>query len=135
MARLTKDDLDALKFTLGKDNIYSWSRVKVYLDDKWEYYLKYVAHAKPDQEESVYSKLGDCVHNQMEALYTTDISNEQMVVNLDDEYALSQVMQKKFIRGDDEKQIKANEKIANKYLTCCKDYLLKAKKKRGREYL
>ena len=78
---LTMKDYKQLKeYTKNKydvDRVYSYSQVKTFEDDPYEYYLKYVVYQKPDIEtQSVYGVLGGIVHDILEKFYKNEIKRE-----------------------------------------------------------
>ena len=59
------------------DRVYSYSQVKTFEDDPYEYYLKYVVYQKPDIEtQSIYGVLGGIVHDILEKFYKNEIKRE-----------------------------------------------------------
>lgn len=66
--------VDKLKEIYGVDKVYSYSQVKLYTDDLYEYYLKYVAKVKPDKTtSSPYGVIGGMVHDILEKFYKNEI--------------------------------------------------------------
>lgn len=139
MARANKEELDFLKLKYGVDKIYSWSKISCYLEDKWEYFLKYVLHVKEDKPENIYMHLGSAVHSQMEDFYTKNITNKQMVENFEIAYDMaSNMFHKSFVyinpNADEETRKKAEEtnaKLARKFVMCCSHFLSNVKKEEG----
>lgn len=66
--------VDSLKEKYKVDKVYSYSQLKLFNDDPYEYYLKYVAKVEPDKiEDSPYGLIGGMVHDLLEKFYKNEI--------------------------------------------------------------
>ena len=110
--RLTKEQLEKVKIKYGVDRLWSWSRVNTYLTSPYEYFLQYIKHEKPLQDDSAYAPLGTVAHDLLEKYYSNEVSKEDMADKFDESWieqiALGGL---KFNRSDDER----NENIKSKY--------------------
>lgn len=112
MSRLSKEQLDKIMEQEGVSRLWSWSRVHTFMISPYEYYLKYVIHAKEDRNDCIYTTTGGMCHGIIEKLYTGEIKYEDMPNLFEDGWLTAyDISQLKFDRNDEEK----NQKIANKY--------------------
>lgn len=110
--RLTKEQLEEIKIKYGVDRLWSWSRVNTYLTSPYEYFLQYIKHEKPLQDDSAYAPLGTVAHDLLEEYYSKKIKKEDMADKFDEAW-MEQITlgNLKFNRSDNER----NESIKSKY--------------------
>lgn len=119
MARLSKEQLDKLMKKEGVDRLWSWSRVHCFQTSHFEYWLKYVIHAKEDRNDCIYVVTGGLCHDIIEKFYTGQIKYEDMINEFDDGWMLAyNISQLKFDRNDAQK----NLSIATKYHDCLQHF-------------
>lgn len=112
MGRLTDEQLSKLMRREGVSRLWSWSRVHSFMISPYEYYLKYIIHAKEDRRDCIYTTTGGMCHSIIERLYTGEIKYEDMPKLFEDDWLVAyDISQLKFDRNDEEK----NRKIAKKY--------------------
>lgn len=95
----------------GVSTAYSWSRLKVVRDDPYTYFLKYVKFETPDQDDSIYGKMGNIVHDLVEDMQAGKITSEEAVNKYKDMALEFDVMGYQFNRTDEGR----NESIGDKY--------------------
>ena len=110
--RLTKEQLEEVKIKYGVDRLWSWSRVNTFLTSPYEYFLQYIKHEKPLQDDSAYAPLGTVAHDLLEKYYSNKIKKEDIADKFDESW-MEQITlgNLKFNRSDDER----NESIKSKY--------------------
>ena len=110
--RLTKEQLEEVKIKYGVDRLWSWSRVNTFLTSPYEYFLQYIKHEKPLQDDSAYAPLGTVAHDLLEGYYSNKIKKEDIADKFDESW-MEQITlgNLKFNRSDDE----LNESIKSKY--------------------
>ena len=110
--RLTKEQLEEVKIKYGVDRLWSWSRVNTYLTSPYEYFLQYIKHEKPLQDDSAYAPLGTVAHDLLEEYYSNKIKKDEMADKFEESW-MEQITlgNLKFNRSDDER----NESIKSKY--------------------
>lgn len=112
MARLTNEELEKVKEKYGVDELWSWSRVDTAINSMYEYFLKYVLHAKEDRNDCSYASLGGICHTTIEDFYSGKIKHEDMIEQFEDGWITAiDIAELKFDRNDAEK----NESISGKY--------------------
>lgn len=112
LIRKTNEEMQELCKKLSTDRLWSWSRINCVHNSLYEYYLKYIAHKKPDNENSIYTVTGGISHDILEKFYSNEITKEQMIYEFEDGWLTAfDISELKFDRNDDEK----NENIAKKY--------------------
>lgn len=112
MARLTKEQLNELMRAEGVDRIWSWSKWNCFHTSPYEYFLKYIRHAKEDRTDCIYTTTGGIAHDIMEKYYLDNIKYEQMTNYFEDGWMTAfNIAEMKFDRNSAEK----NEKISEKY--------------------
>ncbi len=112
MARLTKEELQAVKDKYGVDELYSWSKVNCFITSPYEYYLKYILHKKEDVDNCAYAPLGGICHTIIEKLYGNEIEYANMIDEFNDGWITAvDIADLKFDRNDELK----NENIKVKY--------------------
>lgn len=110
--RLTKEQLEKIKKQYNVDKLWSWSRVNTYLTSPYEYFLQYIKHETPLQEDSAYAPLGSVAHDLLEKYYSNKVQKEEMADKFDESWVEQITLGNlKFNRSDDDK----NESIKNKY--------------------
>lgn len=73
-----KEWTDSLKEKYGVDKIYSYSQLKLFDSDPYEYYLKYIKKVEPDiLEDSPYGLIGGMVHDLLEQFYKNEIKRSE----------------------------------------------------------
>lgn len=113
------DNIKVLEQEYGKNNIYSWSRISCYMNDPYEYFLKYILKVRPDNS-NMYASLGGVVHDCLEKYYTqNDLSKSDLISIFTEEYKKLELGGLKFDRVDEGQ----NKKISDKYISCCANYL------------
>lgn len=104
---------------LGFDRIWSWSKFNTYHTSTYEYYLKYIKHAKEDRQDCIYTTTGGIAHDIMEKLYTDQIKYCDMNETFEDAWMVAaDIANLKFDRNDSEK----NNKIKEKYYKSLKHF-------------
>ena len=119
MARLGKEDYIEIYKKYNVNKTWSFSKVETYLQDKYEYYLKYVAKIKGDRDDSAYGSYGTLVHDTIEAFYNKQITKEEVLQQYDNKSTELEMFGRKFDRTDEQK----NEKIKLDYDVCVRHYL------------
>lgn len=123
--RLTNEELQKVKDKYGVDTLYSWSRLETFRTSKFEYFLSYVLHKKPDREDSIYGVLGGQVHDIIERFYNNEISYDDMLKSFEDSWLTCYDLAKLcFVRSDTEK----DKSIAEKYKTNLQHFFKNHKK-------
>ena len=117
--RKTWDELKQIMKEVGTDKLWSWSKINCFKNSWYEYYLKYIAKAKEDRANSIYTTTGGIVHSILEDFYTGKIKYEQMDENFEDGWTTAfDIAQLKFDRNNEEH----NDKIADKYYNDLKHF-------------
>ena len=112
MARLTKQQLQAVKDKYGVSELWSWSKLDSAIISPYLYFLKYILHVKEDRDDSAYAPLGSICHSALEAFYNGEIQYEDMIGNFEEGWLTAiDIADLKFDRNDASK----NSKIAIKY--------------------
>lgn len=112
MARKTYEELKELMKQENVSRIWSWSKINCFNTSPYEYYLKYIARAKEDRQDCIYTTTGGLCHDILEKLYTDQIKYENMCELFEDGWLVAyELAQLKFDRNDEEK----NKKIGSKY--------------------
>jgi hypothetical protein len=112
MARLTYEELEAIKKKYNVDRLWSWSRMNTYMTSKFEYLLKYILKSKEDRCDSCYTTLGTICHDTLDKFYEGEIKYEDMIDDYNDGFTTAIVIADlKFNRSDEEK----NKSIGEKY--------------------
>ena len=112
MARLTHEELEAIKKKYNTNRLWSWSRMNTYMTSKFEYLLKYILKSKEDRCDSCYTTLGTICHDTLEKFYEGEIKYEDMIDNYNDGFTTTiTIADLKFCRSDEEK----NKSIGEKY--------------------
>ena len=127
MARVSKEVLNDLQKQYNTKKVYSWSKLDLFNTDRWVYFLRYVKRVVPDNKTGAYAEIGTVVHDQLQKFYEENVTNQQMVDTLLEKYDECSLKGFKFDKSDD----KRNEKIAEKYIYCCKHFLENHKKANG----
>lgn len=110
--RLTYEQLEEVKRKYNTKELYSWSKLETFRTSKYEYFLSYVLHKKPDREDSIYGALGGQAHDIIEKFYSNEIDYNDMTELFQDAWITCYDIAKlRFVRGDDEK----DKNIAIKY--------------------
>lgn len=122
--RKTSEELEMLKQQFNTDRLWSWSRVNSVHNSLYEYYLKYIKHAKEDRQDSIYTVTGGISHDIIERFYKGDITYEQMLDEFEDGWTTAMIAELKFDRSDSAK----NESIGEKYYYDLKHFFKNHKK-------
>ena len=131
MARKTNEELEVIKKKYKVDNLWSWSRFNCYSNSSYEYFLKYVAKIKEDNQPSIYLIQGGGVHNILEDFYDGKIEYKDMIDRYENLLFDLQMADMKYNRNDEE----ANFKIGNKYETCVRDFFNNHQKIKEKIYI
>lgn len=118
MARKTGKELTELCEKFGVKVLWSWSRYHCWVQDTWEYFLKYILHEKEDRTNSIYCVSGGNVHDIIENLYTDKIKYKDMPEAYEDSLFTMNCAELKYNRSDSDK----NDAIANKYENCIRHF-------------
>lgn len=112
MARLTREELEIVKQHYCVSELWSWSKISTYMTSPFEYYLKYIVHAKEDRTDCVYAPMGSICHSTIEDFYNGNIKFEKMLPQFEDGWLTAiEIVDLKFNRNDERK----NESIKKKY--------------------
>lgn len=111
--RLTEEEIKQIKKRFGVNELWSFSKFDSYRTSHYEWMLKYLKHAKEDNEKvSAYAPIGGIVHDITEKLYEGNIKYEDMYDEFDDLWITNiDVVGLVFDRNDSDK----NNNIKNKY--------------------
>jgi hypothetical protein len=122
--RLSYQELEKIKKELNVFDIYSFSKVNSFKTDPYGYFLKYILKIPEDRQDSIYSVVGNIVHDLTEEFQADKIKREAMIKT----FELEQ-LGFKFDRTDEDK----NESIAKKYHACNIHFLENFKKIEGKD--
>lgn len=112
MARLSYEELEAIKKKHNVTRLWSWSRMNTYMTSKFEYLLKYILKSKEDRCDSCYTTLGTICHDTLEKFYEGKIEYKDMIDDYNDGFTTAiTIADLKFCRSDEEK----NKSIGEKY--------------------
>ena len=112
MARKTYEELKRIMEQENCSRIWSWSKFNCFKTSPFEYYLKYIKHAKEDRQDCIYTSTGSLAHDIIEKFYTGKIKHEDMIGEFEDGWiTLHDIAQLKFDRNNEEK----NKSIGEKY--------------------
>ncbi len=110
--RLTKEELEQVKKDFNVDKLWSWSKVNTFITSPYEYYLKYIVHAKEDRQDCSYATLGSICHSVLEDFYSGKIKYEEMLDVFEDGWLTAiDIVDLKFDRNDETR----NQSIGTKY--------------------
>lgn len=110
--RLTYEELEKVKKKYNVDTLYSWSRLETFRTSKYEYFLSYVLHKKPDRDDSIYGALGGQAHDILEKFYSGKVDYDSMIELFEDAWMTCYDLAKlHFVRSDESK----DKSIADKY--------------------
>lgn len=112
--RKTKDEIQNIKDYYNVGEIWSWSKINKIRIDRYGAFLSYIEKAKEDNANSIFSFLGNALHDCMESFYKGEITMKEALDIYKDKSFEAEIMELKFDRSDDEK----NSKIAKKYHAC-----------------
>ena len=111
--RVSNEELQKIMKKEKVDRIWSWSRINCFNTSPYEYYLKYIKKIEGDRQDSIYANLGGISHEILEKLYTNKLEYKNMLDEFEQGWMIADdIMQLKFDRTDEEK----NLKIKDKYL-------------------
>ena len=112
MSRKTYEELKKIMEQENCSRIWSWSKFNCFKTSPFEYYLKYIKHAKEDRQDCIYTSTGSLAHDIIEKFYTGKIKYEDMIGEFEDGWVtLYNIAQLKFDRNNEEK----NKSIGEKY--------------------
>lgn len=112
MARLSYEELEAIKKKHGVSRLWSWSRMNTYMTSKFEYLLKYILKSKEDRCDSCYTTLGTICHDTLDKFYEGEIEYADMIDDYNDGFTTAiTIADLKFNRSDEDK----NKSIGEKY--------------------
>lgn len=110
--RLTHEQLEEVKRKYNTKELYSWSRLETFRTSKYEYFLHYVLHKKPDRDDSIYGALGGQAHDILEKFYSDEVDYDSMIEMFQDAWLTCYDLAKlRFVRSDESK----DKSIADKY--------------------
>ena len=110
--RLSKEELEQVKKDFNVDKLWSWSKVNTFITSPYEYYLKYIVHAKEDRQDCSYATLGSICHSVLEDFYSGKIKYEEMLDVFEDGWLTAiDIVDLKFDRNDETR----NQSIGTKY--------------------
>lgn len=114
MARLTKEQLDAIKAKYGVKTIWSYSRVNTFMTSPYEYLLKYIKHIKEDRTDCAYTTLGTLCHDTLDEFYEGKIEFGDMAGRFDDGWLTAiDIADLKLDRNDEAKNKSLSERYKN----------------------
>lgn len=116
--RRTREELDKIKKDHNVMDLYSWSKYNTGKRDLYEYFLKYVIHAKEDRTNSIYGIAGGVTHTMLEEFYLGKMDRSIMADKYEDDMLELKALGFKFDRSNKEK----NDKIEVKYNACNKHF-------------
>lgn len=125
--RLSYEQLDKIKKELNVFDIYSFSKVNSFKTDPYGYFLKYILRVPEDRQDSIYSVVGNIVHDITEDFQADKVTREQMLTTYKDKTFELEQLGFKFDRTDEDK----NESISKKYHACNIHFLEHFKKIEG----
>ena len=109
--RKTKEELDLIMKQENVSRLWSWSRINSFINSPYEYFLKYIKNIPEDRNDSIYTTTGSIAHDILEKLYINQISYDEMNELFKDAWLMAyDVLQLKFDRTDEEKNVKIAEK-------------------------
>lgn len=114
MARLTKEELDAIKKRYNVSRLWSFSRMNTYITSRYEYFLRYVKKIPENRLDCAYATLGTLAHDTLDDYYDGKIQYEDMIKQFEDGWTMAiDVADLKLDRNDPEhdKKLKAKYKI------------------------
>lgn len=112
MPRLTKEQLEIVKQHYCVSELWSWSKLDSFLNSPYEYYLKYILHAKEDRTDCAYAPMGTICHSTIEDFYSGKIQYNKMLGQFEDGWLTAiDIADLKFDRND----VTKNANIALKY--------------------
>ena len=124
--RLSKDEIQKIKDQNHTNTLYSFSRLSRWEQSRYEYFLNYVQHIKPDRNDCCYGSLGGAVHDILEKFYSDDTESgeleyDDMLEEFDDAYFTNiEVLDLKFDRNVSEQ----NDKLAGRWYNNVRDFFL-----------
>lgn len=127
--RLSYQELEKIKKELNVFDIYSFSKVNSFKTDPYGYFLKYILKIPEDRQDSIYSVVGNIVHDLTEEFQAGKIKRENMIETYKDKTFELEQLGFKFDRTDENK----NESISKKYHACNIHFLENYKKIEGLE--
>lgn len=130
MKRKYNEISEELKKKYNLNKVYSYSQVKLYEEDPYEYYLKYIAKVKPDKEtSSAYGVIGGMVHDILEKFYRNEIKKQECKVLFQSEFAKLMNDPSTGVFSQDPSQ---NRAIATNFIKDISDYFDRVVKLEGK---
>lgn len=125
-----KEWTDSLKKKYNVSTIYSYSQIETFINDKYEYFLKYVAKVEPDIfVQSPYGLLGGLVHDILEKFYKNELKRTDCKNEFSSNF--SAIMQDKntgvFSNNEND-----NQKMADNFQRNLLDYFTRVDKLEGK---
>lgn len=109
--RKTKLELEAIMQSSNASKLWSWSRIHSSETDLYGYFLKYIMKVQEDQLGSMYSMMGNVLHDACEDIIVGKITKEEAIEKYRDTMLEYNVMGFTFNRSDEER----NDSIDRKY--------------------
>ena len=109
--RKTKLELEAIMQENNASKLWSWSRIHSSETDLYGYFLKYVCKVQEDQLGSMYSMMGNVLHDSCEDIIVGSIKREDAIERYKDTMLEYNVMGFTFNRNDEDR----NDSIDRKY--------------------
>lgn len=123
--RKSKEELNEIKKDLNIDKLWSFSAIDTFLNSKYSYFLKYIKHTKPDNEDNIYGIMGGLIHDTIESFYKKEISFKELLEKFENFWLVNvDTLDIRFDRTDRDK----NEKIKTKYYECLRHFMINHQK-------
>lgn len=110
LGRKSYEFLNKVKEDNNVDRLYSWSRYKIYRDDPYSYYLRYIQRAK-ETRHSIYGVSGNVCHDILEGYYKGEVDYDDMEGLYQEKLLGMTLAGLKYNRSDEDK----NNNIADNY--------------------
>lgn len=110
--RLSKEEIQDIKDQNHTNTLYSFSRLSRWEQSRYEYFLNYVKHIKPDRNDCIYGSIGGGCHDILEKFYSEEIEYDDMADEFGDTWFTNyEVLDLKFDRNVAEQ----DAKLANRW--------------------
>lgn len=123
MPRKNKEAIKELMEKHNVDDIYSWSKYSLLLENIYSYFLKYILKKKPDMPNNAYGYLGGLAHDILEKFYLKKINYDDMIIEWKDAIKKFRKTDLKFDRNNES----MNKKIENNYISCMNTFFVSHK--------
>ena len=121
---------EKVKEKYGVDTVYSYSQIKLFDEDPYEYYLKYVIKQEPDIDiDNIYGVVGGCVHDILENFYTNELKRSDCQKEFETKFKQI-VLDDKVSKFSEDEQ--ANLNIATKFQLDIVNYFKRVEKLEGK---